>query len=456
MPSIPTIKVEAIELSPAKRIDRLEFIFERLTPIPKSWYIAKGIGNDGKNETSDLECVECKDWDKLIECWNVAMKWTDGLDVALSSMLASVISTRSLGDQLWLKIVGPASCGKTTLCEALSTSKKYIYAKSTIRGFHSGFGDGKEDNSLLKQIQNKTLIIKDGDTLMKSPNIGQILSEARDIYDRVSRTHYRTKAGKDYEGINLTFLLCGTASIRSIDSSELGERFLDCVIMDGIDDEFEDAVLWKVVNRAAREVEFESNGSAETRFSKEEKAVKEMTGGYVNYLRENASLLLGNVYASDKVKRRCAKLGKFVAFMRARPSREQNETAEREFAARLASLLMRYSMCTAAVLNKNEVDDEVMRRTTKIALDTARGITMQIMGWMSQWGEDGVQVASLAKVINISVSDTSKLLRFMAKIGSVVHFIARVKTKNGDVSRKPKWKMSPILENLYHAIVPKP
>ena len=144
--------------------------------------------------------------------WRKALKWTDGLDCALSVMLASVTSTMQVGDQLWVKIIGPASCGKSTLCEALSVNDKYILAKSTIRGFHSGYKsdrDGTEDNSLIVQVRNKTLITKDGDTILQSPNLGQILSDARDLYDCTTRSHYKNKMGKDYVGVRMTWILCG-------------------------------------------------------------------------------------------------------------------------------------------------------------------------------------------------------------------------------------------------------
>src|SRR5690606_35550052 len=139
--------------------------------------------------------------------------------------------------------------------EAISVNQDYVVAKSTIRGFHSGFktdGNGEEDNSLIDQIRDKTLVTKDGDTLLQSPNLGQILSEARDLYDSTSRTHYRNKMSRDYAGVRMTWLLCGTSSLREIDQSELGERFLDCVLMDDIDDELEDAILWRVANRVDR------------------------------------------------------------------------------------------------------------------------------------------------------------------------------------------------------------
>src|SRR5690606_15491100 len=106
-------------------------------------------------------------------------------------------------------------------------------------------------------------------------------------------------------------------------------------IMDGIDDDLEDEILWRVANRAERNAAIESNGEAEKQQSPEMTLVKQLTGGYVCHLRENAQDILSTIIMDDDAKRLCTRLGKFVAYMRARPSKRQDETAEREFAARL-------------------------------------------------------------------------------------------------------------------------
>jgi hypothetical protein len=101
------------------------------------------------------------------------------------------------------------NCGKSTLCEALSTNKNHVKALSTMRGFHSGHRDDSGTNkSVVFELKGKTLITKDADSMVKSPNWPQIMGEARDLFDRVSRTNYRNGMGMDSEGINMTELGC--------------------------------------------------------------------------------------------------------------------------------------------------------------------------------------------------------------------------------------------------------
>jgi len=386
----------------------------------------------------------------MTTAWKKALEWTTGLDHALAVMLASISSTKIVGDQLWCKILGPASCGKSTLCEAVSLNKKYILAKSTIRGFHSGFrmddGSGTEqDHSLVARVRDKTLVTKDGDTLLQSPNLAQILSEARDLYDCTSRTHYRNAMSKDYEGVRMTWLLCGTSSLRQIDSSELGERFLDCVIMEGIDSEQEDKILWHVINRTDRNSVLEANGRVETHYEPELATAMQLTGGYVGWLRENVIDKMSEITLGTNAKKQCMKLGKFVAFMRARPSTRQEETAEREFAARLVSQLGRLAKCLALVLNRDDVDNVVMRRVKRVAMDTARGQTLVICKCLYEAGEEGIEPHALA-VLNATTDEKmNALMRFLRRIEVVESFQKKVK----GVKKRKRFKLTEPLYKLY-------
>jgi len=432
---------------------RLQDLLGRVAPVPDAWLSNGkfGASKDGKIGNS-ISLLPCTDYRVLTTAWRKALKWTPGLDFALSAMLASITSTESIGDQLWIKVIGPASCGKSTLCEAISVNLQYVVAKSTMRGFHSGFKSGSdknEDNSLIAKLYNKTLVTKDGDTLLQSPNLGQILSEARDIYDSTSRTHYRNKMGKDYSGIRMTWILCGTSSLRTIDSSELGERFLDCVIMEGIDDDMEDEVLWRVANREDRNMGMQQNGEASITYEPELLTAMQLTGGYIQYLRENDNQLLREVTIPEHFKRKCVRLGKFVACMRARPSLKQEEIAEREFGARLVSQIIRLTKCLGVVLNEKQVNDRVMNRVTKMALDTSRGQVLDMMRCLYDHSEEGVNYQALLLYTGYEDKTVRRLLRFLKRIDLVFVF----KSKEPKHKGQQRWKMTRKMRRLYKEIM---
>ncbi len=431
------------------RLAALANILEAIVPIPQEWLGGRTPEAKAKGKV-DLALITCFSWTELIKAWRKAMKWTEGLDRALSVMLASVVSTKAVGDQLWVKIIGPASCGKSTLCEAISSNREYVIAKSTITGFHSGYKtdrDGEDDSSLTAQLYDKTLVTKDGDTLIQSPNLGVILSQARDIYDRNSRTHYGNKMGKDYHGLSMTWILCGTSSLRSLDQSELGERFLDCVIMEGIDDELEDEILIRVANRAEASMSLESGKDQTSHTDAEMTKAIQMTGGFVTHLRQSAKSLLDAVVIPPDAMSKLIRLGKFVAYMRARPSKRQDETAEREFAARLVSQHVRLAKCMGAVLGVKRVDEEVMRRVHRTSFDTARGKTMTIIKCLYGWGREvGADTKTVAMSSHGSEPEERKLLRFLRQIGAVELF--KVKAGPG-MSARDRWRLTEKMETLY-------
>lgn len=451
----PRIPAATPIFSPSQRLKELLGL---LYPAPSEWLKTSSNGHNGSNskttgEGGGLECTPCSNYTLIVGAWEKAVKWTPGLDHAMAAMLAAVASTRTLGDQLWLKVIGPASCGKSTLCEAISLNKTYVYSKSTIRGFHSGYktdggGDG-EDNSMIPSINGKTLVTKDGDTLLQSPNLSQILSEARDLYDCTSRTHYRNKMGKDYEGIRMTWLLCGTNSLKTIDQSELGERFLDVVIMDGIDDALEDEILVMAADQADRGLSLEADENTSTHYDPALATAMQLTGGYVNWLRENATNVLSTITMSHWAKNKCAKLGKFIAHMRARPSIRQEEVAEREFAARLVKQLVRLAKCLALVLNKRDVDAEVIARVRQVALDTSRGKTLAMASHLYDKPE-GMHASTMSMYVSLPEEKTKALLRFLKVIGVTELYEP---DPVGGIKQKPRWRLTKRMFNLYREAI---
>lgn len=428
----------------AHRLSKLYELLEKLTDVPDDW--VKGSLATARDDGKDVDLIPCNRYEDLVTAWEKALHWTDGLDITLSVMLASAASTMSVGSQLWVKILGPPSCGKTTLAEALSTNKKYVLAKSTLRGFHSGFGEEGEDNSLISKANGKTLITKDGDTLLQSPNLNQILAEARDVYDGKSRSSYRNRNSRDHENIRMTWLLCGTSSLKFIDSSELGERFLDCILMKTIDDDLEDQILLNVAQKAERNLSIEATDDAASQYDPELSTAMRMTGGYVTYLRLNSKDLIDAVTFAPDMLKFCTRLGKFVAYMRSRPSKIQDEKAEREFAARLVEQHIRLAKLLAVVINSQSVDEEVMRRTHKIAMDTSEGPVLEICHYLAP-KSNGANSRAIAAKLDKTDPDMKKFLSFLRRLSVVEKRVLSVGN-----SRVENWALTDRMLRLYNEV----
>jgi hypothetical protein len=289
--------------------------------------------------------------------------------------------------------------------------------------------------------------VNDGDTLLKLPNREQVLSQLRAYYGRNLRASYGNKMSQDHEGYNTTLIICGTAALRQLDASELGERFLDCVIMENIDEDLEDEILQRVALRAARNTGVTANGSAATRYDPDLAHAMRLTGGYVEYLRRRGPDLVGAVATPGEALRRCVRYGKFVSYMRARPSTHQDETAEREFAARLVSQVVRLAKCLAAVLGRRSLDDEVMRRVRLVALDTARGRTLRLVRHLYRAGEVGLERRELEAGTGETPVKLQELLQFLHHIRVARRY--RPTGQDGKVSYKYRWRLAPRLRALY-------
>jgi hypothetical protein len=454
----------------AVRARRLGDLLGKLVPVPRDWVedaVAPGNGPESKNGVHAgpgggrgsvaLTTLPCTDYAALTREWRKAMKWTPDLDRALAVMLACVASTRSLDDQLWVRVIGRPSSGKTTLCEALSVARKYVYPKDTMTGLLSGYQldrEGSENISLVGQLHNKTLVVKDGDTLLQLANLGQVMSQLRAFYDRSIRSQYGNLMSRDWEGLNTTVILCGTRRLQQqLDNSELGERFVDCVVMENMDDALEDEILWRVANRVDRNVGVESNGQVESRHDPDLITAMRMTGGYVEYLCADAPAKLAGVRADEGALRYCMRLGKFVAHMRTRPSvtaRPDAAVAEREMASRLVSQLVRLAKCLAVVLNRTSFDSEVLGRVRQAALDTSRGRTFRLVGVLYDGGVGGVDAGTAYHDAGETPLQGQKLLADLRQLG--VAESVRVPVGPG-LRPRERWRLTPLMRALYADVV---
>ncbi len=430
----------------------LGLIEDLMETAPLEWKAAARAAKGGQA----LRPMPCGSWQELVDDWRLAMKWPprgQGLDHALSVMLASVVSVEAQGDQLWVKVMGPPSCGKSTLCEALATANQYVFSASTITGFHSGYKsdkEGKEDHGLVPKLRGKTLVVKDGDTILQAPNMVQILSEARDLYDCVARAHYRHGVSRNYDGVRFTWVLCGTAALRALDKSELGARFLDCKIMDAIDEAAEAEINRRVVDKVRRNLGAMANGHAESQNDPALVRAMRKTGGYVEHLRKNAEGLLRKVTITDRAGEQCERWGTFVAYVRARPSIKQDELVERELSARLVGQLCRLAGCLAAVLGKRETDAEVMARVRKVALDTAAGKALDIVRHLRRAEDrEGLSLSALASWVHLSEDKTRAWTGFLTQLGIVR---AWKPERKGMMAVSPRWRLTPKMLALFDEI----
>jgi hypothetical protein len=219
--------------------------------------------------------------------------------------------------------------------------------------------------------------------------------------------------------------------------------------MDQIDDDLEDEVLWRVADRVDRTVGYESDGTPDSHYEPSLTRAMRLTGGYVEYLREKGQSLIKSVVIDRDGLYKCIQLGKFVAYMRARPSKKQEEKAEREFAARLVEQHIRLAKCLCVVLGKDRMDDEVFRRVRLVGLDTARGRTLELTKKLYACKVEGATSSALAIWTGQKEESERDLLRFLRKIQVVDSFQVVVHNIRGPL----KWKLTEKVSKLYKYVI---
>lgn len=440
----------------ARRVVHLQELLGKLKEVPDQWL--DGVKPEKvRTGSNGLTPSDCTTWKRLEEEWRKALRWRQGLADCLATLLAVCTSTDQVGSQLFLQFLGQAGSSKTRMCEALLTSP-YCYAVEKIKGFHSGFKGGKDDQgqsvdySLIDRCNHKTLITAEGDLLMSSPNAEEFLAEARRFFDGSTSNSYKNQAeDRHYHGRRTPWIIAGTPALMNRCQSHLGDRFLRIMIDHPSSDEQRE-ILWYAAHAADRNTLQISNGSPDSVYAKETQAAYEATGGYVNFLRDHVSELLAKIETPKWALGRCISLAQFVAYLRSRPDPNPlSEVACREEATRLTEQFVKLAKNLAAVLNKIMVDEEVMRIVHKVAIDSSQGRTLDICRNLYQAGRNaGIRLFCLAQDSGTPVKKEQPMLIFLHKIGVAEPFSYRI---SPNVRAEQRWRLTVTMHKLWQEVI---
>lgn len=395
------------------------------------------------DESDELEPIPCTSFTQLLSYfsdYHITPHWRD----CFALMLATVISTEAKGPPLWTRVIGPPSSGKTVLAECIATAKAYVKALSTFSGFVSGFrgpknADGEvEDASPIALLDGKCLIVKDGDTLMSNDGKDRILAELRDLFDGVTRVHYRNQVAHDYEDLHTSIILCGTAQLRKLNRANLGERFLDTEIVS----ENERAEYTKsarkqaVANMMASFVE-DDEEQAEVDANHPDVIRKRATLGFIKHLMANRHK---EVHLSHTTMDTIEHLADFLAHMRARVHKDEQDTApEVEMTPRIVHQLTKAAYCASLVLDEDDSDGHITKMIQNMVLATAKGHQLSATLYLYyNHHEEEVSVEDIAKHIRKGDTYTNDtLLQDMRALGIVEsHTVCQRSHRKG-------WRLTP-------------
>jgi len=290
----------------------------------------------------------------------------DIVDVVVGCIVANVIP----GETTNLYVVGPSGSGKTEVIRAMEGYHKVQgISRVTPSTFVSGFGK-RGNASLLHKLTKKGKLIavmKDFTTVlsMRQEARSEILSQIREISDGKYDGFYGNDEAVEWEG-KLAFIAGVTNVIdehtHAIQS--LGERFL----------------YYRIPKDDPREVaEFSQMNSGLEEYMRRE--LKTAVRDFMDTIK------LHRVEQSGEMQRMLTSLSCMVAAARSVVSRDRythvyNYEPQPEGPSRITKQLTQLGAGIANVQGKEEIDEEVYKILTKVALDTLPGIRFRILHWM--------------------------------------------------------------------------
>lgn len=406
---------------------------------------------DNEGYDPDIEPIPCETYDELVDNIGQKLHLTTGLIDTLAVMLAVNISIKLGGPALWSHIIGPPSSGKTTLAELLAAAHDHCYSTSKITGVFSGLM-GRSDASMLPLFQDRTVIIKDFTTILSSSQADQerIFGELRDVYDGHADVAYRNRIKRHYSDIRFTMLTCVTDAIRRYNTSEMGERFLQCEIDSHWN---ERGILSRCVTGGREHVRRAlanvlndiTNVSSTTNRNPEQKA---KTWGYILHLHRLAAEHPTHVQGvADKVQSDeafldwVADLGQWVAYARASVDRDRDKQLHYrprvELGLRLAQQLTKLATALCLVLNTDHVTSRVRDVIRKVALDTGSSFQQEILLTLAHATDSGLTREIISQRIGLSSTSIQNRLQDLRELGAATYMKTRpVTTTTGKMANK--------------------
>ncbi len=426
--------------------ERFGSLLKLIRHIPSAWIDTVRVAPT--TTSMGLNTVHCSSWEELLGGWKDALYWRESLDYVLSVMLAVAASTKQVGDsQLFLQVVGPPGSAKSKFCDAMLTSSN-CYPLEQLTGFFSGWKSGEKggkDFSLLSRINGKTLITSEGDVIFSSPLYRSLMSQQRRIFDGSASSSYKTlDEDRQYAGLRTPWILACTPKALEEDQSQVGDRFIRvCVEHPDADDR--KATLRKVAFTALRSVAQTSNGQPDSCMDPPLLRAYQLTGGYVDYLRGNVAGVLEQLEKTlmdsprgERVVDKCAALAEFTAWTRVQIHPIKDTEVTVELPTRLTHQFMRLACCLSVVLGRQDIDDDILRRIGRVAVDTAYGPTLRVANLLYSGGRIGFTQDGLEVRFDMEPKRLIRQLRMMKAVGLVEYY----QNRGIGTLTTPKWRLT--------------
>lgn len=377
----------------------LAALVARVEPANPDWFSpgSAGVHTESTTRDNSMEARPCHSLKECEAAWDQeqggALHWRADLSDTLKVALAVCASTQQSGNQLFVDVVGSPGSAKTTILEGALTSHHCVHVENLTK-IISGFkhpDDAQKDCSFIARSNNKTWITCEFDTILSSPQYGELMGKIRRVFDgKTSATYGNMDKDRIYNALRTPWIRAGTWRMLSQDQSQLGDRFIRVIINDPTEQDRRE-IMRSAIRAERRAMTQRSNGTSGGIVDEKTRRAYALTGGYVDWLWANGEEKVNQIEANitEEQEDYCMDLAELSALWRARPTAKNKWAApsyeldgHTEIPTRLCRQNMRLASHLAVVMNKEEVDADVLRVVRKVALDTAHGHSKNIASWL--------------------------------------------------------------------------
>lgn len=420
---------------------RLSLVDELTSKLEKMDVDLRKHANENYNPSARK--LDCTSFDACLQSVSRRLEMPPALCDVFGMLASVVVSTGIFDKPIWTYLIGESAGGKTTQTDLFSTASEYTFGITKMTGLLSGyFRPGMGDASLLPMFQDKCVVVKDLTTILKSsPQIQDtIFGELRDLYDGSIAAVYRNHEKRFFTGVRFNMIACVTDIIRTINNTDVGERFL-CAELDSYWDEqghLETGTIdndsmtrratLNVLNKVGRGDNTADNLSEQRghvwgfidhtveRIKNDRKWVENIVGMTAeddSYLRYIENLAKWAAAARSQVKRDHDKQLKF------RPKMESHK--------RLAEQLTKVSTALCFVFDDTPQSNRVQSCVRKWALDTGYSFQQEIMLHICHADLREAPIPYLARKTGLSQTSIINYTRDMTELGILKPFAPSVR-----------------------------
>lgn len=361
----------------------------------KPQYLTLTVGKARKS-WNDRRVVTLDDVRETFSRW-LYLPDTNVIDVVMATILANRIRQ---ADPLWVFLVAPPSGTKTEILRTLQQTQNVYYLSSlTPHTFISGKTQtGKQETSLLMEIKEGILVIKDFGSIleMRHDDRGEILAQLREIADGKYDKRFGTGKAVHWEG-KLGFLAAATPIIDEYLSVKqvLGERF----IVYRIPHEDKVGLAMRAINNLAKEEEMR-------------KELSDITRRFLSQFGSHIEL----PDCKDKVKTVIVSLAVVIARARSTVPRERfgdrmiKHVPDPEIPARLSKQLYLLASGLTLAWAEEEVTEKVYPVLRKMAFDTIPSQRAKVITYLWKTQEEWVRTRTVATAIRYPTTTARYIL----------------------------------------------